>query len=189
MHYCINCGSKLPESNPNFCSNCGFNLSSDTEDVTAAFESGTITFDPASLMKKRSPEFAPAGLNKATFFKRYSRGRQKCLTAAILCYISAGATTTAITSKFVEFINYMAYFDVIFIIALSLLIHILCSRIASVILLIYTLSNMLFIVITLGRFGGWWGVIAGVLAVIGSFQCVKEWKTYQARTQNAAQFF
>ena len=189
MHYCINCGSKLPESNPKFCSNCGFNLSSESGQTTTTPPPAPVAFDPAAQMKKRSPDFAPAGLDKATFMKRYSLGRQKCLSAAILGYASAGITAVVALTNLLDYINIYSYIDVAILLVLSLLVHLLRSRVASIILLVYALCSVVIMVIDYGQLSGWWGLMAGVLAVIGSFQCVKEWKTYQARTQNAAQFF
>jgi len=189
MHYCINCGSKLPESNPKFCSNCGFNLSSESGQTTTTPPPAPVAFDPAAQMKKRSPDFAPVGLDKATFMKRYSLGRQKCLAGAILGYISAGVTVVVALTNISPYYNIFSLIDVAVIMALSLLVHLLRSRIAAVIMLGYTILGVIILLINTGTVSGWVAVTGGVLAVIGSFQCVKEWKTYQARTQNTAQFF
>lgn len=183
MHYCQSCGAKLPEDASKFCPNCGRSLVSDSVLPTAPVQPAAAAFDPAKQIKKRSPEFAPAGLDKATFMKRYSLGRRNCLAAAIIGYISAGITAAVALSNIVEFINGYAFIDVAILLTLSLLIHLVRSRVASIILFAYALYNVVVMVMNFGEFAGWWGLVAGVLAVIGSFQCVKEWRVYQARTQ------
>ena len=185
MHYCDNCGVKLPEDHSNFCSNCGRAFTAAPSHSNQAPVQAAPTINPAAQIKKRSPELAPAGLDKDTFMKRYSLGRQKCLVAAVLGYISAGITSAVALFNFVDFINVYAFIDVAILLTLSLLIHLVRSRVASIILLTYALYNVIVMVMNFGEFAGWWGLVAGVLAVIGSFQCVKEWKAYQARTQTA----
>lgn len=183
MRYCTVCGAPLSDANTRFCPNCGKDLQVAPASAAAPAQPAAAPINPAAQMKKRSPELAPAGLDKATFFKRYSLGRQNCVAAAILCYISAGITTVLALTSIVDYINIYAFIDVFVILALSLLIHLLRSRVASVLLLAYALYNMVVMIISTGQFSGWWLLIAGVFAVIGSFQCVKEWKAYLLRTQ------
>jgi hypothetical protein len=40
-----------------------------------------------------------------------------------------------------------------------------------------------------GQFSGWFGILVGVMAVIGAFQCAKESKEYQARSYAASASF
>lgn len=183
MRYCTVCGAPLSDTNTKFCPNCGKDLQAASAPAAAPSQSAPAPISPAAQMKKRSPELAPEGLDKATFFKRYSRGRQNCVAAAILCYISAGITAVVALTNFIEFINIYAFIDVFVLLVLGLLIHLLRSRVASILLLVYALYNVVTMVISVGEFAGWWLLIAGVLAVVGSFQCVKEWNAYQARTQ------
>ena len=183
MRYCTVCGAPVSQENTKFCPNCGRDLQADSAPATAQTQPTAGTVNPAAQMKKRSPELAPAGLDKATFFKRYSRGRQNCIGAAILCYISAGLTAVLALTNIVDFINIYAFIDVFVILILGLLVHLLRSRVAAVLLLAYAVYNVVVMVMSTGEFAGWWLLIAGVFAVIGAFQCVKEWKAYLARTQ------
>ena len=86
-----------------------------------------------------------------------------------------------------EYFNILSLLDVIIVLTLSLLVHLLRSRIASILLLVYALISVITSLVNYGVFSGWLVLAAGISAVVGSFQCVKEWKTYQARTQTSEQ--
>ena len=180
MKHCTNCGAPIPESNSRFCPNCGRTLS---PEYWTANQPAPQAFDPAAQMKKGSAELAPLGLDQATFLKKYSQGRKLCITAAILGYVSAGITFLLSFTDILDFVNLYSLVDVILLVILSLLIHLLRSRIASVILLVYSLVSVLIMMINYGQFGGYLVIIAGILAVTGSFQSRKELKAYLARSQ------
>jgi len=187
MRHCPTCGIPLEEETAKFCPNCGVDLSAFSSQASAPAQPAPAAYDPAEHMKKGMAYSAPLGLNCKTFFKKYSLGKKECVAAAILGYICAGTTAIFALTNISEYFNLYSLVDVAIMLTLSLLIHLLRSRVASVILLVYAVASMLVMVINTGVFGGWLGVAAGVSAVVGSFQCVKEWKTYQARTQPAAQ--
>lgn len=180
MRYCSNCGSPIPETNARHCPNCGQSVSPEQR---TANQTAAQSFDPAAQIKKGSAEHAPMGLDQATFLKKYSQGRKLCIAAAVLGYISAGTTFLLSFTDIVAFVNLYSLIDVILLVVLSLLIHLLRSRIASILLLIYSVISVLIVVIGYGQFGGWLVVVAGVLAVSGSFQSAKELKAYLARSQ------
>lgn len=75
--------------------------------------------------------------------------------------------------------NYMGILDSILIIATSLIIQLLQSRIAAIILALYAITNMVYVTIATGRIGGWWIVIIGVYAVYYTFKFQKAWKEYK----------
>lgn len=187
MRYCSNCGVPLQSENQKFCPNCGSDLSAVSNQVGNQTAPASAAFDPAAQIKKHSPDFAPLGLDRATFFKKYFAGRQNCVAAAILGYICAGTTIVLALTNWIDFINLYSLLDVIIILTLSLLIHLLRSRIASVLMLAYAAFNTISMLLNFGKFAGWLGIVAGILAVVGSFQCVKEWKAYQARSQSTSQ--
>ena len=180
MKHCTNCGAPIPESNPRFCPNCGQMLAPENG---AAYQSTPQVIDPGAQIKKGTAEHAPLGLDQATFLKKYSQGRKLCVAAAILGYISAGTTFVLSFADILEFVNIYSLVDVILLVILSLLIHLLRSRIASILLLVYALASIAIMLFNYGMLGGWLVVIAGVLAISGSFQCVKEWKAYLARSE------
>ena len=185
MRNCPTCGIPLQQNNLKFCPNCGIDLSA------AASQPGSIThpiatiLDPGEQMKKGMSYSAPLGLDKKTFFKKYSLGNKECVGAAIIGYICAATTAIFAVTGINENFNLFSLVDVAIFLSLSLLIHLFRSRIASIALLVYAFASMIVMIINVGVFGGWLAVAAGVSAVVGSFQCVKEWNAYQVRSQQA----
>lgn len=72
--------------------------------------------------------------------------------------------------------NYVGILDTITMVVLSLLIHLLQSRVAAILLSIYGVINMIAVTIEYGRFGGWWIALVGIYAVIYTFKFHKAWK-------------
>ncbi len=176
MQYCTHCGNLLPDDAKNFCPHCGTSLT----DASPA----------ATRPKKRlTPADAPGGLDRTSFFKTYSNGRRLCIAAAIIGYVCAAGTVVAALTNLVEYINAYALLDAIILLVLSLLIHLLCSRIAACLLLAYALYNTIAMTIMFGTPSGWLGLVAGVLAVIGAFQYAKEWRDYQPRSYETTALF
>lgn len=187
MSQCPNCGVPLQPENMKFCPNCGTQLSSAQEPVGTSAVPVAPAFDPGEQMKKGMAYSAPLGLDKKTFLKKYSVGRKECAAAAIAGYIAAGITTILAFTEISEYFNILSLLDVAIVVTLCLFIHLLRSRIASILLLGYALASMIIMLVDYGVFSGWLVLAAGISAVVGSFQCVKEWKTYQARSQTPAQ--
>ena len=185
MRNCPTCGIPLQQDYMKFCPNCGTDLSAATVQASAPARPVAARFDPGEQMKKGMSYSAPLGLDKKTFFKKYSVGNKECVAAAIIGYICAGTTAIFAVTGINENFNLFSLVDVAIFLALSLLIHLFRSRIASVALLVYALASMIMMIVNIGVFGGWLAVAAGASAVVGSFQCVKEWKAYQARSQQA----
>ena len=192
MSYCPKCGTSLQEENLTFCPNCGVRLPSAQDDAgtsASAHAQPTVTpgFDPGEQMKKGMAYSAPLWLDKKTFLKKYSLGRKECVAAAIMGYITAGITSILAFTGVNDYFNIYSLIDVAIVLTLCILVHLLRSRIASILLLVYALASMISMLVNSGVFGGWLVLAAGISAVVGSFQCVKEWKTYQARSQSPAQ--
>lgn len=187
MRHCPNCGFPLQEETPKLCPNCGFQFSASPASAVAPVQSANESFDPAEQMKKGMSYSAPLGLDRKTFLKKYSLGNKECTAAAILGYISAGITTIIALTGISDYFNIYSLVDVAIVLTLSLLIHLLRSRVASIILLVYAIASTMTMLVNTGTFGGWMGLLAGISAVVGSFQCVKEWKAYQARSQSPEQ--
>ena len=186
MSHCPNCGVPLQPENQKFCPNCGAQLPAAQDAAGTPATPVAPAFDPGEQMKKGMAYSAPLGLDKKTFLKKYSLGRKECAAAAIAGYVTAGITTILSFINYGDFSIY-SLIDVAIVLTLCLLIHLLQSRIASVLLLVYALASMISMLVNSGVFGGWLVLAAGISAVVGSFQCVKEWKTYQARSQSPAQ--
>ena len=186
MNHCPNCGDPIQPENQKFCPNCGAQLPAAQDAAGTPATPVAPAFDPGEQMKKGMAYSAPLGLDKKTFLKKYSLGRKECAAAAIAGYVTAGITTILSFINYGDFSIY-SLIDVAIVLTLCLLIHLLQSRITSVLLLVYALASMISMLVNSGVFGGWLVLAAGISAVVGSFQCVKEWKTYQARSQSPEQ--
>ena len=187
MSHCPNCGAPMQGENQKLCPNCGFQFAPAAPVSAPVQPAATQSFDPGEQMKKGMSYSAPLGLDKKTFLKKYSLGRKECAAAAIMGYVTAGVTTFFALSGISEYFSIYSLLDVVIVLVLSLLIHLLRSRVVSILLLAYALISIIYMLVNSGVFGGWLVLAAGISAVVGSFQCVKEWKTYQARTQTPAQ--
>ncbi|MPM08758.1 hypothetical protein SDC9_55074 [bioreactor metagenome] len=177
MAFCSNCGAPMPEGQSRFCPACG-----------AAQTQQTST--PAAQQKARrgsAPVFveAPLGLTKSEFFKSYSPGAKKCVGAGVLGYICAGITAAIAVSGIVASIGITALLDAGITLVLSLLIHLLKSRVAATLLLVYALVSIIIMLVTTGQFSGWLIALAAIWGMNGSFAANKEWQMYELRSQNA----
>ena len=173
MPYCSNCGKELPQDSSGLCADCASAASAaplTTAEITKKMNRG-----------KPNPADAPAGLNRRAFNKSYSDGARSCTAAAIVGYISAGATLLVALSGLLDGSIYMLI-DVAIVLTCTLLVHLLKSRIAAIGLLGYGLFNFVSYMANSGEPRGWILVVAGILAIIGAFKCAKEWHEYQART-------
>ena len=175
MAYCSSCGSPLPDGNARFCTACG----------------AEQTLPPPAAKRMRrgsSPTFvdAPPGLDKRSFFKLYSPGAKKCVGAGILGYICAGITAVVAITGIVSSFGITALLDAGITLTLSLLVHLLKSRVAATLLLVYALCSIVVVLVTSGMFSGWLVALAAIWGMNGSFAAAKEWQMYQLRSQNAA---
>ena len=79
--------------------------------------------------------------------------------------------------------QYDSLVDVLIILVLSVLIHTLKSRVASILLFAYGMFGFLYSLMAVHEATGWLLPLAGAVAIAGSFTAAKEWKTYCARVQ------
>ncbi|HWP22525.1 MAG TPA: zinc ribbon domain-containing protein [Candidatus Cryosericum sp.] len=177
MAFCSNCGAPIPEGQSRFCPTCG---AAQTQPAAS----------PVVNQKTRggsAPVFvqAPAGLNKSEFYKSYSPGAKKCVGAGILGYICAGITAGIAVSGIVETIGITALLDAGITLTLSLLIHLLKSRVAATLLLVYAVVSIIIMLATTGQFSGWLIALAAIWGMNGAFAANKEWQMYQLRNRNA----
>ncbi|MDE6566896.1 MAG: hypothetical protein K2K70_04070 [Lachnospiraceae bacterium] len=68
--------------------------------------------------------------------------------------------------------------DAVLVLGLALGIHIGKSRACAVIVLVYSILNCLYSVITTGRLGGYLIIIAGIYATIYTFMARREYKAF-----------
>lgn len=180
MRYCRRCGSPIGNDSSNFCHNCGAARSgAPAQPYPPAY------FAPHMPPGRPAPASAPPGLSRREFAGGYSANGKMCVAAAILCYVSAGATILLSLTEILGFTFY-SLLDGAAVLTLGLLIHLLKSRVAAVLLLAYGVFNLIYSMIALKLVGGWLLIVAGVLAVVGAFGCAREWEAYRARTAGSA---
>lgn len=76
--------------------------------------------------------------------------------------------------------EYAVIFDALFIVAMSLLVHLLQSRVAAIIITIYAVIDVAVLYIMTGRPGGLIVLVIGIYAVICTFKFHKAWKEKKA---------
>ena len=115
-------------------------------------------------------------LSKKQFYAQCAGKKDKgnIRAAAILGYICAGVTL--LLGVLMQ--NYFIIIDVAIILGLSLGIHLAQSRVCAVLILIYSLINVIFSLLATGQISGWWLIIVGVCGIIGTFDFHKNYQNY-----------
>lgn len=75
--------------------------------------------------------------------------------------------------------NYNVIFDAVFLIAMSLLIHLLQSRVAAILIAVYAVFNVVVMFIMTGKPGGIIVLVIAVYAIIYTFIFQKAWKEHK----------
>ena len=152
--------------------------------------------DPTCGLSRRQPKNTPrqrAGVHSGACRANQERilqvllapAQKKCVGAGILGYICAGITAAIAVSGIVETIGITALLDAGITLTLSLLIHLLKSRVAATLLLVYAVVSIIIMLATTGQFSGWLIALAAIWGMNGAFAANKEWQMYQLRNRNA----
>ena len=75
--------------------------------------------------------------------------------------------------------NYGVILDVMLMVGFALGVHLGQSRVCAILVLIYSIANVIITIVVTGRRGGTWIVIASIGAVIATFRFHKAWNTYK----------
>ena len=156
---CPTCGAEI-KPGQQFCTACGAQ-----QPVDQAWGN---PYANATAVENRN-------ISKSEFFRRHApdKMRKNIIASAILCYVSA-----AITAVFAILFNPFMFLDVIIVLVLGLLIHLKQSRVCAVLLLAYSLFNCVVMLLSTGKFSGWLIILAGVFAVIYTFQLEKAYQAF-----------
>lgn len=156
---CPTCGTEV-QPGQQFCTSCGAKLPAD--------QAWGNPYANAAAVENRN-------ISKSEFCRSYApdKMRKNIRASAILCYISA-----AVTAVFAIMFNPFMFLDVIIVLVLGLLIHLKQSRVCAVLLLAYSLFNCVVMMLSTGRFSGWLIILAGVFAVIYTFQAEKAYQEF-----------
>ena len=156
---CPTCGTEV-QPGQQFCTYCGANL--------PAAQAWGNPYANAAFFVNRN-------ISKSEFCRSYAPDnmRKNIRASAILCYISA-----AVTAVFAIMFNPFMFLDVIIVLVLGLLIHLKQSRVCAVLLLAYSLFNCVVMLQSTGQLSGWFIILAGVFAVIYTFQLEKAYQEF-----------
>ena len=102
--------------------------------------------------------------------------RANIIACATLGY--AVAVGSAIVN-IVQSQNYNVIFDAVILIAMSLLIHLLQSRVAAIIIAVYAVLNLVVMYVMTGKPGGIIVLVIAIYAIIYTFKFQKAWKDYK----------
>ena len=124
-----------------------------------------------------SYQYRPRNISKKEFFKDYAdkKNKSNITSAAVMLYICFAINFFA---SFIASGRTEVILDCILLIAMGLCIHILYSRIAAVVTLVYGIINVIVYYSVMGSIGGILIPIAGVCACLGTFGLEKEYKEY-----------
>ncbi len=123
-----------------------------------------------------NPEETPMTRREFLKTKEMKKLRAGITAAAALGY------AVAIGSVIVNIIqsqNYNVIIDAVFLVAMSLLIHLLQSRVAAILLSIYAVTNIAVMFYMTGKPGGVIVLAIAVYAVICTFKFNKAWKEHK----------
>ena len=121
-------------------------------------------------------------ISKKEYYEQYANQRDKrnIRWAAILAYVCAAISLAlGILLK-----NYSILIDVVLIVGLALGVQIAKSRVCAVLLLVYSSINTLFSLISTGQVAGWWLIVVGIWAVVGTFNFHKDYQKYLSETKS-----
>lgn len=157
---CPSCGAEI-QPGQQYCPSCGARQTADQ-----GWGNPTA---PSAAMENQS-------ISKAEYCRNYApdKIRKNITGSAILCYVSA-----AITAVFAVMFNPMMFLDAAIVLVLGLLIHLKRSRVCAVLLLAYGLFNCVVMFLSTGKLSGWLIVLAGVFAVIYTFQLEKSYRMFR----------
>ncbi|MBR4914025.1 MAG: hypothetical protein IKZ42_01970 [Clostridiales bacterium] len=94
-------------------------------------------------------------------------------SCAVLGYVIAGLT---LYLNVIRGGNYASIPTVVVLVACSLLIHLLQSRVAAIVLTAYSALVVIITHTINGQYSGWWVVLIGVYAIIFTFKFQKAWQ-------------
>lgn len=194
MKQCPKCGTVINDSE-HFCPTCG----------TAVPDAGTDTYNPPVNSVNAGAGTAPGAFNQPAQndqqtekpsglfgdyvppiaktkreFMQLPEGEsyyKSCRSAAIICYICAGISLVLVCFVMGQ---WSALIDIALLVGLGLGVHLAQSLGCAIALLVYSIINVLVLLVTTGRFGGWLVLIAGIDALVSTIKTNRAWKQYVA---------
>lgn len=115
-------------------------------------------------------------ITKREFSARYAnkRDRRNVRTAAIVSYVCAALIL--VMGLILQ--DYFMLLDVVLVVGLALGVHLAKSRTCAVVLLVYACISGILTTVSTGQLSGWLLILAGIWAVIGTFNFHKDYLAF-----------
>lgn len=179
---CGNCGSYIADGQTN-CPGCGAPVMGNVNANMGMPEQGMNAAPNMGMPQQGFQQmgYAQPGLTKGQFYKHpnMAQCRKEIRGCGIAMYILAGLNLVIMFGLAALGQGFWTIIDVMLILALGLIIHLAQSRVASIILTVYGTFNVIYMIITTGKFSGYLFLIVGICAIIYTFRFQKAWKEYQ----------
>ena len=198
MKYCPNCG-KAANDEERFCGSCGtafpeaantsaqYPNSYDNQANQYGAQQNTYQQPYPQQTSGLFGDYVPPVANTRDEFINLPENdnlRKGCRTAAIICYVCAGISLIVMCFAFG---NWTSLLDVCLLTGLGLGIHLKQNFVCAIVLLVYSIINVILMISLTGSFGGWLVLIAGIVAVLNTSKVNKAWKEYQMNRQQTYQ--
>lgn len=151
---CSKCGTEL-ENNALVCPSCGQVVSEEDRVMQEQRAGGQVT----------KQEFIKLPAMKSI--------KSNIITCGILLY-ALGAINLVL-----QIVGGLLPVDGMILILLGLGIHLLRSRIVSILCIVYSTVNVIYMTMTTGRVAGWWILLIAIYATIYTFKYHAAWNKYQ----------
>ena len=174
---CFQCGTQFADGASN-CPNCGMPVTANQ------FTGAQQTYQQGQPYMQGQPYQQTQAYNsnqplsKKEFMKHpnLSSSRGNCTYSAVILYVCAGLSFILVGLVGGSF---SVIIDVLIVVGLALGVQLAQSRICAILILIYSVFNMISLQSSTGHSGERLLMIAGVYALIATFQCQSAWKKYK----------
>lgn len=172
---CQSCG-RANEQGARFCKSCGAPLESNVN-VQQNNTTGYQQYDMSGNMNVSTTRMTKEEFNQCANIKPLIKN---ITGAAIIAYVVGfiSLITNVILGG-----NVFGLLDVIIVVGLGVGIHMAKSRACSIVLLVYSFVNMIYMIILAGMPGGWLIIVCGIYATIYTFKYQNAWERYQQTGQ------
>lgn len=178
---CKSCG-RANEQGARFCKSCGAPLEGGTDvqqNNKAGYQQNNMgyqqyqTYDMSGNMNYGTTRMTKEEFNQCANIKPITKN---ITVAAIMTYVVG---VISLITNVILGGNIFGLLDVIIVIGLGVGIHMAKSRACAVVLLVYSVFNMIYMLLLAGMPGGWLILVCGIYATIYTFKYQSAWQRYQ----------
>lgn len=178
---CKSCG-RANEQGARFCKSCGAPLEEGADvqqNNKAGYQQNNMgyqqyqTYDMSGNMNYGTTRMTKEEFNQCANIKPITKN---ITVAAIMTYVVG---VISLITNVILGGNIFGLLDVIIVIGLGVGIHMAKSRACAVVLLVYSVFNMIYMLLLAGMPGGWLILVCGIYATIYTFKYQNAWQRYQ----------